>query len=235
MSTYNIERFVDDLEDYLKYSYNRETLFELMQKLQLKIDENKDLNKDLIVSSAYANFEKLIDLFERYTAEPLILILKNANQEFDMYIFRNGLNVCLNDIVSSETFMSKLRETPEDGMIIDNIKPEEVFNFLKAYYLYRKYPVQDPEALNQTYIYSKDSLELTSILEEFGDGAENVSINKKNAIIYDNDALPYSLEYLDIYKKFLHTGEVEFADILRDVRENKYLGTSLKKVCGWWS
>lgn len=236
MSQYDIERFVEELEDYLKYSYNKSKFWELLKEFQQTIEENKRLNEGKTISETYDRFSDLIHLFSNSTySEPLVLILKNNLENFDFYVFRHGLEIELNEVVSSENFMDKIRNNPREGMVIGNVKPKEALDFLKAYYIFRGEVKQSETAQNITYEYNNECLEMLSILDKFDGTENNASLEVKNTILYDNDALPYELSYLDNYRKNVAHDNTKFKEILKNVRGNKYLGTSLRKVTRWWS
>lgn len=235
MTQFDIERFVDELSDYFKYSYNKEKLFSLLQEIQTHLYAYYDGEKVENAKSAYDNFVLMIKLFDEYVSSPLVLILKNESSKFDFYIFRNGLEVRFDEVISSERFMTKLREKPQKGMVISDVESKEVLDFLKAYYLFRREPKIESDVQNIIYNYDKSCLEMLSILEKFEGINERLSLKVDNTILYDNDALPYDLGYLDRYKKMsLNRNGNNFEDILKRVREDKYLGTSLNRVGNWW-
>lgn len=74
---------------------------------------------------------------------------------------------------------------------------------------------------------------MASTLEKLGSYAANQAIKLENIILYDDDALPYSLEYLNEYREH-DVYQKDFDKILTNVCKDKYLGTNLSKGVRWW-
>lgn len=227
---FDMQDIVERLDYYFYSSFsNKDKLAKVIHEFRNIIEE--EINNEQKNKSILNEFIKLINLIASTNCEPAVLILKNEDNKYDMYIFKSGVSVTNNEVFSSEEFMKKIRKEAINGFVIGDISPKDVLNFLKAYYLYRQKPEQDKSALNISYNYDKWCLEMTTIMDKFDGIEKGTSMNLRNVILYDDDALPYNLDYLDKYKVGCSN---DFERILRDVCKDKYLGTSLSKVQGWW-
>ncbi len=214
------------------YSNNKQEIISVAKEIKLALEENDGLEN--VKNRVYNDLKTLIRAVVGNSGEPIILILKNEDNKFDIYAFRHCLEISLNALVSSENFLEAVKRTRPSGMVIADVTATEVINFLKAYYLYREAPKKDKEALNEVYAYNRECLEMISILEKYDGLDADVTVPLKNIILYDGDALPYDLSYLDKYKGTNSETLGEFDNVLDRVCENKYLGTTLTKVSRWW-
>lgn len=233
MERIDVENFIDELAVYLTTTYGSSMLGKIVLEIQEKIDQNTDLlSKKKPTLEVYDKFVKVVGLFSQLPSAPVVLILKNENEKYDMYIFRNDVQISLKEVASSEIFMDKIRTNPRDGMVIGDVELKEIQDFLKAYYIFRQDPKLVKNAQNRVYDYNSFCLEMSSMADKFMGYADEELLRVKNTIIYADEVLPYSLEYLDNYKKKNY--KISFGEILNEVREDKYLGTSLMKVESRW-
>lgn len=200
----------------------------------------KIINESLVVSSSTSNDEfdekicNLIEEIEKEKNDEVIIILKNKNNYFDIYIFEEEVSFSVINLVSSEIFLDTLRRNPIDGYVIENISDDDILVFLKSYYIYRKSPQMSSTALNMVNQYNYECLELAAINDKFkGDNLER-KVDLKSIILYDKDALPHYLEYLNDYHEEIEAlrarnKSYSLKNVMHNVRNNRFLGMSLKK------
>lgn len=229
MATYNIGNIIENFDDYLDYSFNREMIRRVVNKIKIALKEEDYGNGDV-----YGDFTTLIKLITESSCSPAIIVLKNKNELFDMFIFKHGITANFNELISSEIFVDRLKEICKVGFVISDITSDDLLNFLKAYYIYREEPKPVSSAQNFTYDYNNSCLEMTTPLEKFEGLKNDYSMELTNIILYADDALPYSLGYLNSYKKSSAKSNYDFAKVLKNVRENKYLGMKLHHVRDYW-
>lgn len=226
---YDVEDYIDVFEEIMTSRKRGNTVISILKKIKEELDkEEMKEEKD-----SYLEFRRLINIIMRFNCSPAIFILKNNLGNFDFYIYKKGIMACLDSLVSSEAFFIANLKSNIDGFVIENVKPIEALNFLKAYYIFRDKPELDREANNPVIAYNKRCLEMSSTLEKFDGYATNQAIQLENIVLYDDDALPYSLDYLDACRDNNDTNK-DFDKILANVCEDKYLGTNLSKGVSWW-
>lgn len=173
----------------------------------------------------------LVELIGNPAKQCSVIILKNKMELFDMFIFEKEVSIALTNLASSESLEEMIRRNPMDGCVIENVSSDDILVFLKSYYIHRKEPSQSPTALNLVPEYDSECLEMASINDKFSESEPLNRIPLKYIILYDKEALPYHLGYLDNYKKEIKSSfyQYRFCDILKEVRQDRFLGTSLKK------
>lgn len=176
----------------------------------------------------------LVRLMENENKKCSVFILKNKNDLFDIYFFEEEVEFAFVNLVSSEALENTIRENPVNGYVIDNVSSEDILVFLKAYYIYRRDPSLSKTSLNLVTEYDYDSFEMAFIDEKFNAHEPKQKISFKHIILYDKEALPYNLNYLNDYKEKninSKTGErfFNFPILVSNVRENRFLGMSLRK------
>lgn len=227
MSEDKIGKFISSFTDYLYYSRNREALKQLVDKIKGALQDEEQKNE----TNVYSDFDKLVELIDNTDCNPALLILKNQNEKFDMFAFKKGITIKFSELASSEEFLKRIRKSPDEGFVISDVEAEDMLNFLKAYYIYRGKPKQVKNAQNITYDYNHKCLEMTSSLEKYDGLESDYNLQLKNIILYDIDVLPYDLNCLDSYYR---KNNEYFSDILKVVREDKYIGLKLSPVKRWW-
>lgn len=214
-------------------------------------DGKKDLTKFLNLISAYSKnvlpetqstydskIANLIRMLEYEKDNAVILILKNKNSFFDMFIFKREVSFAPINVATSEALLETIRKNPIDGYVIENISDEDILIFLKAYYVYRKSPEVSKTAMNLVNEYNYECLEMASFKEKFSRNDLSTPISLKSIILYDDEALPYHLDYLNDYHKEIENRRTsssygtDFRYIMKEVREDRFIGMSLQKYKG---
>lgn len=165
--------------------------------------------------------------------ESVIVILKNKNGFYDIFIFDDKVELPMISLVSSEAFVDMLRRDPLCGSVIENVESDDIVIFLKAYYICRDEVPISSTALNLVPEYSPNCLEMVSIQEKFARMNPMNKLELKNIILYDKDVLPYSLGYLNDYRKRTindrGTGRYAFTSVINEVRQDRFLGMNIKR------
>lgn len=141
------------------------------------------------------------------------------------------------NLATSEAFLDYLRRNSVEGWVIDNVSAEDILIFLKTYYLYRLEPEISKDTNNLAMEHSYLSLEMVSINNYFNENDLSNIVSLDDVLLYDKEALPYNLDYLDNYRKrnIIDVGTNQrnksctFDKVLQMVREDKYIGMSLKR------
>lgn len=226
----DIERFFRYLARYLNSYGSENTMKEISSQLRKYFAD--------VPSESGENFDrkasKLIMTVEKSYRAYSVIILKNENDLFDIFAFGNKLDFALVNLVSSEAFLDNLRRNPLDGYVIDNVSSDDVLIFLKAYYLHRKDPSLSQTSLNPVLEYNNYSLEMASIDEKFNEDDLGRKVPLQYIFLYDKAALPYSLSYLDEYKKTLFDNKgncmLDFFSLIKRVRQDRFIGMKLQKI-----
>lgn len=229
MTVYDVARNVKTLVEYFN-SYEGKERLEYFSKI---IDTYFRKEQTTSENDFDTKITYLIEEIERKNAKVSFVILKNKRDLFDIFVFFDEVEFPMINLVSSESFEEFIRRNPATGKVIENVSPDDVLIFLKAYYIYREPAKESDTALNLTYEYSSKCLEMTSISEKYKGIEPLEKIPLKFIILYDDEALPYSLEYLSKYqesvaqRKKMHRYGMNIA--LGEVRNDRFLGTSLRR------
>lgn len=240
--------YKENVEDLLKYfdqclnsEEGRKRLSNISNAIKKEFNISTSTSQEVFDSNIAGLMSKLETKLFCVADSVVILILKNKDGLFDLYAFKNFVPAAAINVATSEAFLDYLRRKPIDGWIIDNIPADDVLVFLKAYYLYREEPEISKDANNLVNEYNHLSLRMISI-DNYFDENNLASIDTLgNVVLYDKDALPYSLEYLDEYrKKQLFDTDTNkrnpyytFDKVLKMVRDDKYIGMSVRKYGRW--
>lgn len=212
------DRLVDHLDSY--------DAKKRLRRLAVILDEYFKGVPTRLRKEFYDKTTRLVKSIERNEKDTSIVILKNKDNLFDMFIFYRELLLDRSKVSSSEDFLNEVRTKDLNGFVIENILSEDVLIFLKAYYIYREDAPISEDANNLVRDYSYKSLEMVGIKEMFC-SEDSSEVNLKNVILYDDEVLPYSLEYLDKYRK---TKEEEvFSSIIEKVADDRFVGMSLTR------
>lgn len=186
--------------------------------------------KEYIVEDSDAIVDKRFEALNYKMEDGCVLvILKNKRNLFDMYLFNKKISLSGSNLTSSEALEDTLRSNPQSGYVIDDISADDILIFLKAYYLYCSIPKEDKMAQNISRKYDAKSYEMVMI--EDMEKLEEQSF--QYTILYPQEVLPYSLEYLNDYKLNLFAKNVTgilFSEVLRSVRANRFIGLKLNKI-----
>lgn len=211
--------------DYMNKSEGKNALKKILNVLE---SQRTGIETEL-ESTFDKNIVHLIKEIEKNKQEAVIIILKNKHSLYDIFIFKKKVEFSAINLVSSEVLEDTIRRNPVYGFVIENVSSQDILVFLKAYYIYRKDPHVSLEANNMFNEYSSESLEMLSIQEEFGQMDPDTKLPLKSIILYEAEALPYNLGYLDEHRKTIRREWYDLEDIIKDVREDRFLGMSLKK------
>lgn len=231
ISNYDIDHICKNILDSLKSFEGEVKIKELFLIISSAIKAANNKVETCEFDKLYAMFVDLIRALESDDQiEPTLIALKNDQNLFDLYIIPKTITATIVDVAKSEAFFAKIREEKIEGNIIPNIPFEVLFNFLKAYYIYRG-KVEISEASNNPACdYNNHCLEMKSISEIFN---SYKTVSLYNILVYPKDFLPYSLEYLDDYvaaeseKNYKKSFEI----VQKAVIDDKYYGSTLKKFC----
>lgn len=229
MSKIDIEGFIENFHYLLNSPSSLESLINFVRDIKALVrEENYETDFDKKAA-------QIVHMVETSFNGGAILILKNSKSLFDVYIFDHEVSFSPINVTSSETLQDTIRRKPEKGWIVDNVLPEDILVFLKAYYVYRDEPGVSSSANNIVNEYGNTCLEMKSIGEKFKSDDLMREIPVSWALLYDSEALPYHLGYLNKYREEVaymkeHDQWYRFSSTLDTVRKNKFLGMSLTRL-----
>lgn len=217
------------LVEHLNSSDGKRELKKFLQLISEALKGIERENRDSFTTKIVNLFWSIVE--KRY--EAVIVILKNKNELYDVFIFDDKVELPMISLVSSEAFEDMLRRNPLKGSVIENIDADDIIIFLKAYYISREEPNISSTALNLVNEYSPDCLEISSIQEKFVRFDPMKKLELKNIILYDKEVLPYSLSYLNEYRdstiKDRGTGHYALRSAINEVTRDRFLGMSVQK------
>lgn len=231
MNRRDIEYALESISSYINTWEGKEEIKSIYKILSEIIKSaHPDVNEADYFTQRFINLIR--ELESNNYMEPVLLVLKNNQDLFDLYIFPKTIVVNFDEIISSEQLFAKIRkEKIKNGKVLPDIPFDCIFNFLKAYYIYRGKVEISNTSNNPAYNYNNQCLEMKSVTDLFLDTDSKRPVKISNMLIYSDDALPYSLDYLDDYIDSLSTRyhKQSFEHILKDVIKDKYLGSTLTK------
>ncbi len=236
MSQFELDEFFENIVNYLKTPRGQDNLKEIFSIITMANQTSHTQYEVKEINSKEKLLIQLIREIENTSSNnPTLIILKNENDLFDMYIFKQEISVTYDDVSSSEKFFAKVRNKKLTGRIIPDIPFYSLFTFLKAYYIHRGKVEINQTSNNPAYEYNNNCLEMQSTTDLFADIDKQNYLRLNNCLIYSDDALPYSLDYLDDYieNHTYFSKPMDFEIVFKDVKEDKYGGTTLSKFIGW--
>lgn len=224
ISDYAIEKIFYELTNYFSSSEGKRTLDRLKDYYKVLNEKGESTS---VISERLIKVGNILETFPN----PVIVILKNDKDLFDMFVFEDAVEFNAIDLVNSNNCIRRVLSSGICGSIINNLSITDAFTFLKTYYICRKKTRYDSTKNNEVLEYYNGCLNIVSYNDMFKSQSADFNRTKlKNIILYNDEIVSYPLNYLDNYKN--SNRDYGFKYTYEKILKDEYFGSSLRKYNG---